>query len=81
MAMTDTGERRTTIEIEREEDGRWIAEVMEWPGVLVYGATREEAVEALGLSESRVPTIDLPHSAETTRRPLLRRLALLPSWS
>ena len=25
-----------TIEIEREEDGRWIAEVMELPGVLVY---------------------------------------------
>lgn len=33
-----------TIEIEREEDGRWIAEVMELPGVLVYGQTRDEAV-------------------------------------
>jgi predicted RNase H-like HicB family nuclease len=31
------------IEIEREEDGRWIAEVPDLPGVLVYGATEAEA--------------------------------------
>ena len=40
------------IEIEREEDGRWIAEVPELPGVMGYGSTREEAVfhvEALAL--------------------------------
>lgn len=40
------------IEIEREEDGRWIAEVSELPGVMVYGQSREEAitkVEALAL--------------------------------
>ena len=41
-----------TVECEREEDGRWIAEVMELPGVLAYGKTRREAVakvQALGL--------------------------------
>jgi predicted RNase H-like HicB family nuclease len=32
------------ISIEREEDGRWIAEVEELPGVLAYGQTRDEAV-------------------------------------
>jgi predicted RNase H-like HicB family nuclease len=32
------------IEIEQEEDGRWIAEVPEIPGVLAYGHTREEAI-------------------------------------
>ncbi len=40
------------IEFEREEDGRWIAEIPELPGVLCYGATREEAevqVKALAL--------------------------------
>ena len=40
------------IEIEREEDGRWIAEVPDLPGVIVYGGTRDEAlarVEALAL--------------------------------
>jgi predicted RNase H-like HicB family nuclease len=33
-----------TIETERETDGRWIAEVAEIPGALVYGATEKEAV-------------------------------------
>jgi predicted RNase H-like HicB family nuclease len=32
------------IEVEREVDGRWIAEVPELPGVLAYGQSREEAV-------------------------------------
>ena len=31
------------IEIDREVDGRWIAEVPELPGALAYGATEEEA--------------------------------------
>ena len=41
-----------SIEIEQDEDGRWIAEVIEVPGVLAYGATPEEAkakVQALAL--------------------------------
>ena len=41
-----------TIEHEREEDGRWIAEVPEIPGALAYGATANEAMakaEALAL--------------------------------
>jgi len=41
-----------TIEHEREEDGRWLAEVPELPGVLAYGATADEAMakaEALAL--------------------------------
>lgn len=33
------------VEVEREDDGRWIAEVAELPGVLAYGQSREEAVE------------------------------------
>ena len=32
------------IEIEQEEDGRWIAEVPGLPGVLAYGATSDEAM-------------------------------------
>lgn len=32
------------IEYEREEDGRWLAEVSELPGVLAYGASAEEAM-------------------------------------
>lgn len=40
------------MEFEREADGRWLAEVSDLPGVMVYGATREEAaarVQALAL--------------------------------
>jgi predicted RNase H-like HicB family nuclease len=40
------------IESEREEDGRWIAEVPALPGVLTYGKTEAEArakVKALAL--------------------------------
>jgi len=40
------------IEIDREEDGRWIAEIPDLPGVMVYGASRDEAIskaEALAL--------------------------------
>ncbi len=38
--------RRLRIEIEREEDGRWIADVVDVPGALAYGATREEAIKS-----------------------------------
>lgn len=40
------------IELDKETDGRWIAEVPDLPGVLSYGNTREEAIakaEALAL--------------------------------
>ena len=40
------------IETERENDGRWIAEVPDIPGVMAYGGTQREAVvkvEALAL--------------------------------
>ena len=43
---------RFKVELEREDDGRWIAEVPELPGVLAYGATSSEAqakVQALAL--------------------------------
>lgn len=36
--------KRFTIETEKEAEGRWIAEVLELPGCLVYGATEKEAV-------------------------------------
>ena len=33
-----------TVEFERENDGRWLAEVLELPGVLAYGQTSDEAI-------------------------------------
>jgi predicted RNase H-like HicB family nuclease len=41
-----------TVALEREDDGRWIGEVPELPGVLAYGTTAAEArrkVQALAL--------------------------------
>ena len=41
-----------TLECELEDDGRWLAEVLELPGVLAYGSTQNEAMakaEALAL--------------------------------
>lgn len=35
------------IEVDREVDGRWIAEVTDLPGVMTYGQTRQEAVNAV----------------------------------
>ena len=40
------------VEIDRETDGRWIAEIPDLPGVIVYGQSRDEAIaraEALAL--------------------------------
>jgi predicted RNase H-like HicB family nuclease len=33
-----------TIEYEREDDGRWLAEIVELPGVMAYGNTPDEAI-------------------------------------
>lgn len=33
-----------TVEYEQEEDGRWLAEVKEIPGVLTYGKDPDDAV-------------------------------------
>jgi predicted RNase H-like HicB family nuclease len=43
-----------TIEIDREDDGRWIAEVPDLPGVMVYGQSREEAIARVKVLALRV---------------------------
>ena len=43
-----------TIELEREDDGRWIAEVPTLPGVLCYGKDRDEAVAGVQALALRV---------------------------
>jgi predicted RNase H-like HicB family nuclease len=54
------------IEFEQEEDGRWIADIPELPGVMAYGATKQEAqskVQALAL---RVIADQLERDQSTT---------------
>ena len=50
-----------TIEHEREEDGRWLAEVPEIPGVLAYGATANEAMAKAEVLALRVLAERLEH--------------------
>ena len=59
-----------TIETEKEEDGRWIAEVPEIPGVLVYGSTSEEATAKVQALALRVFAERLEHGECTTYRSL-----------
>jgi len=64
------------IEIEREEDGRWIADVPDLPGVISYGQTKVEAianVEALAL---RILADRLDHGEEI---PELSELFAVPA--
>lgn len=64
------------IEVDREKDGRWIAEVPDLPGVMVYAKTRAQAlakVEALAL---RVIADRLDHGESI---PELRDLFAVPA--
>jgi len=64
------------IEIEREEDSRWIAEVPELPGVMGYGSTREEAVSHVEALALRVLADRLEHGEAI---PELQELFAIPA--
>lgn len=49
------------VEVERESDGRWIAEVTDLPGVMVYGDTREQAITRAQALALRVLADRLEH--------------------
>lgn len=52
------------IECEQETDGRWIAEVINLAGVLVYGETREEAIAKAQALALRVIADRIEHGEE-----------------
>jgi predicted RNase H-like HicB family nuclease len=59
---------KVTIELDREEDGRWIAEAIELPGVMCYGQTQAEAISnterfAIEVIADRIAHGELPSSA------------------
>ncbi len=49
------------IEVEREEDGRWLAEVVELPGVMAYGDDQDAAVSKVQALALRVIAERLEH--------------------
>jgi predicted RNase H-like HicB family nuclease len=51
-----------TIEYEQEDDGRWLAEVVELPGVLAYGQTSDEAIAKAQALALRVLADRLEHA-------------------
>lgn len=64
------------VEIEQEEDGRWIAEVPDLPGVMGYGHTRAEALSKVKALALRVLADRLEHGEEI---PELTELFALPA--
>jgi predicted RNase H-like HicB family nuclease len=53
-----------TVDVELETDGRWIGEVPELPGVMVYGSSRDEAVAKAKALAFRVLADRLEHGEE-----------------
>ncbi len=49
------------IELEQEEDGRWIAEVPDLSGAMIYGQSREEAISRVKALALRVLADRLEH--------------------
>ena len=52
------------IELELEEDGRWIVEVVDLPGVMTYGKTREETISKVKALALRVLADRIEHGEE-----------------
>ena len=55
------------IECEREEDGRWLAEVPQLPGVLAYGSSADEAMAKAEILALRVLAEQLEHGESRPR--------------
>ena len=53
------------VEVEKETDGRWLAEVAAVPGAMAYGASRAEAVSKVEALVLRVLADKLEHGEET----------------
>jgi predicted RNase H-like HicB family nuclease len=49
------------LELEQEDDGRWIAEIPALPGVMAYGGTRDAAIAAVKALALRVLADRLEH--------------------
>jgi len=56
------------IELEREEDGRWIGEIPALPGVMAYGVTRAHALTAVQALALRVLADRLENKRVLCRR-------------
>ncbi len=71
MPMPPAGDEMKTnklnIEVEREDDGRWLAEVPALPGTMVYGKNRQEAISRVQALALRVLADRLEHGEENPK--------------
>ena len=64
------------IEIEREDDGRWLAEVPDLPGVMTYGTTRAAAIANVKALALRALADRIEHGEEV---PVLQEVFAVPA--
>ena len=50
-----------SIEYEQEDDGRWMAEILELPGALAYGRTVQEAISKVQALALRIVADKIEH--------------------
>ena len=73
-----------TVEYEQEDDGRWLAEVLELPGVLAYGETSDDAIaKAQALRVATSPSSEGEMSEDEIDRNLKETFPASdpPSWT
>ena len=58
-----------TYQLELEEDGRWLAEIIELPGCLAYGSTEAEALLASQVLALRIVADRIEHDEHKTALP------------
>ena len=61
MSICYDAAMQLTLTIDREDDGRWIVEVPELPGVMTYGATRDDALAKAEVLALRVLADRIEH--------------------
>src|SRR5260370_4764997 len=66
-----------SIECERETDGRWIAEIVQIPGAMAYGATRDEAMAKAEVVALRAIADRIEHGEA---KPLDVSISLAAAW-
>ena len=61
------------VETEREDDGRWIAEIVEIPGAMAYGDTKDSAIASAEAIALRV----IADQTESAKKPLQKAVAFV----
>ena len=54
---------RFEVEFDREDDGRWIAEITNLPGAMAYGETKEVALAGVEAIALQIPKCEIPQTS------------------